>query len=60
LARHIRTLLPDTATTARNQRALRSLEVGTPRNYIERGGGEASFCCAKQLFNAMGPGKAIS
>ena len=57
LARHSRTLLPDSATMARNQSALRSLEVGTPGNYIEGALTEASFRCGKDLFHAMSVGQ---
>ena len=52
LARHIRTLLPESATAARNQSALRSFEVGTPGSYIQRAVMRASFCRAKCRFDA--------
>src|SRR5688572_16080205 len=47
LARHSRTLLPDNATMARNQSALRSLEVAMPGNYIGFPMTQASFGCVR-------------
>lgn len=55
LARHIRTLPPESATRARNIRALRSFEVGTTGSYIRCVVTLASFNRTRGRFSAPGP-----